>query len=168
MEIQEKRESEIIENRTKATMTSWNYHGVIMVQANKNWITWPLRIQCQTSLCTTGNLNFLWAIPDPRTPPVVLRTIPASCNLTVSGSLLVTVQPFGTPTNPRLTSTLILATHSSVQSCPTLCNPIDCSLSGSSVRENFQITILKWVAISFSRGSSWHKPQSLLFFQFQL
>ena len=70
--------------------------------------------------------------------------------------------------HPCLTSTLILATHSSVQSYPTLCNPIDCSLSGSSVHENFQITILKWVAISFSRGSSWHKPQSLLFCQFQL
>ena len=39
-------------------------------------------------------------------------------------------------------------------SCPTLCNPMDCSLPGSSVRGIFQARILEWVAISFSRGSS--------------
>ena len=41
-----------------------------------------------------------------------------------------------------------------VKSCPTLCDPMDCSLPGSSVHEIFQAIILKWVAISFSRGSS--------------
>ena len=40
------------------------------------------------------------------------------------------------------------------QSCPTLCNPMDCSPPGSSVHEIFQARILEWVAISFSRGSS--------------
>ena len=40
------------------------------------------------------------------------------------------------------------------QSCPTLCNPLDCSLSGSSVHGIFQATVLEWIAISFSRGSS--------------
>ena len=40
------------------------------------------------------------------------------------------------------------------QSCPTLCDPIDCSLPGSSVHEVFQAGVLDWVAISFSRGSS--------------
>ena len=40
------------------------------------------------------------------------------------------------------------------QSCPTLCNPIDCSLPGSSVHGIFQARVLEWVAISFSRGSS--------------
>ena len=33
------------------------------------------------------------------------------------------------------------------QSCPTLCNPMDCSPPGSSVREIFQAKILEWVAI---------------------
>ena len=37
------------------------------------------------------------------------------------------------------------------QSCPTLCDPMDCSLPGPSVHGIFQATILKWVAISFSR-----------------
>ena len=40
------------------------------------------------------------------------------------------------------------------QSCPTLCNLIDCSPPGSSVHEIFQARILEWVAISFSRVSS--------------
>ena len=39
------------------------------------------------------------------------------------------------------------------QSCPTLCNPMDCSLPGSSVYGIFQTRILGWVAIPFSRGS---------------
>ena len=42
----------------------------------------------------------------------------------------------------------------SLQLCPTLCNPTDCSLSGSSVHEIFQARILEWVAISSSRESS--------------
>ena len=40
------------------------------------------------------------------------------------------------------------------QSCPTLCDPIDCSLPGSSIHGIFQARILEWVAISFSRRSS--------------
>ena len=36
------------------------------------------------------------------------------------------------------------------QSCPTLCNPIDCSPLGSSVHGILQARILEWVAISFS------------------
>ena len=40
------------------------------------------------------------------------------------------------------------------QSCPTLCDPMDCSLPGSSVHRIFQARVLEWVAISFSRGSS--------------
>ena len=40
------------------------------------------------------------------------------------------------------------------RSCPTLCDPVDCSPPGSSVHGIFQARILEWVAISFSRGSS--------------
>ena len=40
------------------------------------------------------------------------------------------------------------------QSCPTLCNPMGCSLRGCAVHWIFQATVLEWVAISFSRGSS--------------
>ena len=37
-----------------------------------------------------------------------------------------------------------------LQSCPTLCNPMDCSLPGSSVHGIFQARVLEWVAIAFS------------------
>ena len=40
------------------------------------------------------------------------------------------------------------------QSCPTLCNSMDCSPPGSSVHGILQVRILEWVAIPFSRGSS--------------
>ena len=32
------------------------------------------------------------------------------------------------------------------QSCPTLCNPMDCSLSGSSIHGIFQARVLEWIA----------------------
>ena len=37
------------------------------------------------------------------------------------------------------------------QSCPTLCDPMDCSLPGSSVHGIFQARVLEWGAIAFSR-----------------
>ena len=40
------------------------------------------------------------------------------------------------------------------QSCPTLCEPLDHSLPGSSVHVVSHARILEWVAISSSRGSS--------------
>ena len=40
------------------------------------------------------------------------------------------------------------------QSCLTLCDPVDYSLSGFSVYGVFQARVLEWVAIPFSRGSS--------------
>ena len=49
-----------------------------------------------------------------------------------------------------------MCTHAKLlQSCPTLCNSMDYSLPGSSVHGIFQARILEWIAISFSRGSSW-------------
>ena len=46
------------------------------------------------------------------------------------------------------------------QSCLTLCDPMDCSPPGSSVRGISQARILEYVAISFSRGSSQTKSAS--------
>ena len=39
-------------------------------------------------------------------------------------------------------------------SCLTLCDPMDCSLSGSVLHGILQVRVMEWVAISFSRGSS--------------
>ena len=41
------------------------------------------------------------------------------------------------------------------QSCLTLCDPMDYSLPSSSIHGILQARVLEWVAISFSRGSSW-------------
>ena len=46
------------------------------------------------------------------------------------------------------------------KSCLTLCNPMHCSPQGSSVHGISQASTLKWVAISFSRGSSWPRDQT--------
>ena len=46
------------------------------------------------------------------------------------------------------------------QSCPTLCDPMDCSPPGSSVHGILQTRTLEWVAISFSRGSSRPRDQT--------
>ena len=46
------------------------------------------------------------------------------------------------------------------QSCPTVCDPTDCSLPGSSIHGIFQARVLEWVAISFSRGSSWPRDRT--------
>ena len=48
------------------------------------------------------------------------------------------------------------------QSCPTLCDPIACSLPASSTHGVFQARILEWVAISFSRGSSQPRDRTLV------
>ena len=50
----------------------------------------------------------------------------------------------------------------SLQSCPTLCNSMDCSLPGSSVLGILQARILEWVAISSSRGSFQPRDQTLV------
>ena len=46
------------------------------------------------------------------------------------------------------------------QLCPTLCDPMDYSLPGSSLHGNLQARILGWVAISFSRGFSQPRYQT--------
>ena len=51
-------------------------------------------------------------------------------------------------------NTLILCCAQSLQLCPTLCDPMDHSLLGSSVHGILQARILEWVAMPSSRGSS--------------
>ena len=55
---------------------------------------------------------------------------------------------------PRVSDFCVCMHAKSLQSCPNLCNPMDCFLPGSSVHGIFQARILEQVAISSSRGSS--------------
>ena len=52
-------------------------------------------------------------------------------------------------------STKVKSESEVAQLCLTLCDPMDCSLSGSSVHGIFQARELEWIAISFSRGYLW-------------
>ena len=42
------------------------------------------------------------------------------------------------------------AAAKSLQSCPTLCDPMDCSPPGSSIHGIFQARVMEWDAIAFS------------------
>ena len=53
------------------------------------------------------------------------------------------------------TSRFSAAAAKSLQSCPTLCDPIDGSPSGSTIPGIRQARILEWVAISFSNAWQW-------------
>ena len=57
--------------------------------------------------------------------------------------------------HPYMTAAAVAAAAKSLQSCPTLCNPIDSSPLGSSVPGILQARILEWVAISFSNAWKW-------------
>ena len=49
--------------------------------------------------------------------------------------------------------------HAYLKSSPAFCDSTDFSLPGSSVHGIFQARILNWVAISYSRGSSWSRDR---------
>ena len=53
-----------------------------------------------------------------------------------------------------LTSVTFSCKSVCAHSCLALCNPMDCSLPGSSVHGILQVRILEWATISFLRGSS--------------
>ena len=50
----------------------------------------------------------------------------------------------------------------SLQLCPTLCHPVDCSSPGSSVHGISQAKILEWVVIPFCTESSWQRDQTCI------
>ena len=54
------------------------------------------------------------------------------------------------------------AAAKSLQSCPTLCDPIDGSPPGSPIPGILQARILEWVAISFSNAWKWKAKVKLL------
>ena len=69
--------------------------------------------------------------------------------------------------NSEQKNTLVIGEREVTQLCPTVCNPMDCSLPGSSTHGIFQARTLKWVASSFSRGSSWPRDQTWVSFSLQ-
>ena len=61
-----------------------------------------------------------------------------------------------------IASTLAAAAAKSLQSCPTLCNPMDGSPPGSAIPGILQARTLEWVAISFSKYIGYLLPKQVL------
>ena len=76
----------------------------------------------------------------------------------------VTMVRCGKETNVKSRMTSATAAAKSLQSCPTLFDPMDCSPPGSSAHGIVQTRVLEWVAIAFSRMSS-NKCQNLILFE---
>ena len=64
--------------------------------------------------------------------------------------------------NKKLFCSFVTSAAKSLQSCPTLCDPIDSSPQGSPIPGILQARTLEWVAISFSNAWKWEgKVKSL-------
>ena len=84
---------------------------------------------------------------------LVLTFLPRSKRLLIS----LLQSPSAVILEPRKIKSDTVSTVSpskSLQSWPTLCDPLDCSPPGSSIYGILQARILEWVAIPFCRGSS--------------
>ena len=75
---------------------------------------------------------------------VILRKIMLSSNI-----ISMLESPLVLEKTPLKTFNVVAAAKS-LQSCPTLCDPVDCSLPGSSIHGIFQARVLEWGAIAFS------------------
>ena len=119
----------------------------------------PWTVACQVPLSVEFSRQEYWRglplpspgnLPDPGIETMSLAP-PA-----LAGGLLTTVPP-GTPTLQ-----CAAAAAKSLQSCPTLCDPIEGSPPGSPVPGILQARILEWVAISFSSAWKWKVKVKLL------
>ena len=77
------------------------------------------------------------------------------CDVTLMWNLLLKMVEMNSFTKEKqsyrkLVVTKVETESEVAQSCPTLRNPMDCSLPGSSVHGIFQARVLEWGAIAFS------------------
>ena len=79
---------------------------------------------------------------------------PWSLAVTTFWSTVHLMVPWGQEDVPALINVHFTGGGGVSPSCPTLCNPLDCSLPGSSCLVILQTRLLEWVAIPFSRRSS--------------
>ena len=104
-----------------------------------------------SKLLCSNNLNLFLLFPLPRMGA-------APCHFCVTSVSCLTFPVLQCPVNQFFVLNMDLKYFVCVcvhaQSCPTLCDLMDCSLPGSSVHEISQARIPEWVAISSSRVSS--------------
>ena len=102
---------------------------------------------CQTTLAPMiiSQLNFIVFLWDTSFPVCPVSTTCFWAHYAWDLSSLTSVEPI-----PLLWK----SENEVTQSCPTLWDPMDSSLPGSSIHRIFQARVVEWAAISFSRGSS--------------
>ena len=98
--------------------------------------------------CSSDFHNYIFQITFPFFSSVILILISFSISLISVCFFFISCRPY------------VKKWSEVAQSCPTLCNPMDCSLQGCSVHGIFQARVLEWVVISFSRGSSQPRDQA--------
>ena len=127
----------------------------------------PWTAAYQAPLSITNSQSLLKLIPSSQRchPAISSSVVPFSFHhqsFPASGSFIMSQlfasdgQSIGVSGSASVLPVCVLVT----QSCPPLCNPMDCSLPGSSVNGILQARILEWVAVPFSRGSSWPRNQT--------
>ena len=94
--------------------------------------------------------NYIWVTQLQIKSQLILSVV--ACGFIFS-LLIQFPKHFLSPPLPFVSFFLCVCTKS-LQSCPTLCHPMDCSPPGSFVHGILQARILEWVAMPSSRGSS--------------
>ena len=122
------------------------YHGILNT------------VLCRVGPCCLSILYIIVCTCWPQTPSPSLLHAPAPRATTILFSLPVNLLLFCRWLH--LCHILDSTSIEVAQSCPTLCDPMDCSLPRSSVDGIFQARVLEWGAISFSRGSFWPRDQT--------
>ena len=117
------------------------------------------RVQIPTPCIARWNLNHWTAREVPRAFKKLLKLLTVSRWSPIFSSPLFIIPWLGTDIHPSYVYVYsFFASHYLVaQSCPTLCDAMDCSLPGSSAHGIFQSRILEWVTTSFFRGSPWSR-----------
>ena len=101
-------------------------------------------------------LSGLWYHPYPFILIFICKTLsPKSFNLWRAYGLVESIK-----SARRVYPVIMCVCAKSLQSCPTFCDPMDCSPPGSCVHWILQARILDWVAMLFSRGSSQPRDQT--------
>ena len=128
---------------------------------------WKIRTLCKEqtnygewAICQNCHVSSSIRVPRLKTSVTVIQQLTKrSKKNSVLCKVLLKISEPSCISSPYLTQTRVLDT----QSCPPLCNPMDCSLPASSVHGILQTIILKWAAILFSRGSSWPRNWTWVF-----
>ena len=138
-------------------------YGLHLITHSQPRLHPPSSLCSQKTWCFCGENNLIWMSgvallfhpEDPSRDPLpsqqgfcVLTSTAHRIFITLGGSWGITMKTSG-KTRSRVVCVCVCVCVLIAQSCPTLCDPIDCSPSGSSVYGILQARILEWVTIPF-------------------